>query len=532
MNAPHRTIPKVNPATGALIRDYPVTDGETIRQVVETARRLQSGWAQTDLTTRVRILARAADRLHREADAVAAIIAEEVGKPLVDALEADIAGSLGLLRYYAAIGPRRLKPRRLAPDAVSRLLLRRHRETWHPRGVIAIIAPWNYPVAIPLGGIATALMAGNAVVLKPSEHSPACGLRVAALFRDTLTELGLPSDLVQVILGDGETGHALLQESIDGVIFTGSADVGRNIRRLTAERGLWSSLELGGSDAMLILDDADPEWAASYAIWGRFSNAGQACASIKRLFIPKTLEPELLRHLREKTAQLRVGPPDDPASHLGPLISATQRERLDAQVRDALERGATCLAGGHSMDGPGWFYQPTLLDNVPPDARILREEAFGPALPILIYGDIEEAIARINDSPFGLTVSILGNAGRARALAGRFTCGTVMINEAAATNFITPCAPWGGWKDSGHGVSHGERALTDLCRLQIVSENGLACVPGFEKPPWQFARVPSGLMDRAQTLLTLCNGLFRQWEFLTPVKALRALWRHRAETKI
>lgn len=239
-----------------------------------------------------------------------------------------------------------------------------------------------------------------------------------------------------------------------------------------------------------------------------------------------------MRHLREKTAQVRVGPPEHTASHFGPLISAAQRDRLDAQVRDALDRGATLLTGGRPMEGPGWFYQPTLLSQVPPDARILQEEAFGPALPVVVYTELEEAIAQINASAFGLTVSILGSAKRAHALAGRFTCGTVMINEAAATNFITPCAPWGGWKDSGHGVSHGERALTDLCRLQIVSENGLARVPGFRKPPWQFARVQSDLSERAQTMLALCNGLFRQWRLRTGFKALRALWRHRAESKV
>ena len=527
-----RIIEKINPATGVLTCQYSMTTEPEIIQMVEKARRAQTAWAQTALNVRARLLHAVADRLYEAADSLAAIISEETGKPLSDAIESDIAGALGLLRYNANVGPRCLKSRRLAPDAMSRLIFRFHWETWHPRGVIAIISPWNYPVAIPTGSIATALMAGNAVVFKPSELAPACGLRLAALFQEVLAQTGFSPDLVQVLCGDGETGQILLQQDIQGIIFTGSSRVGRSIRMLAAERGLWSSLELGGSDAMLVLEGMNPELATSFAVWGRFSNAGQACASVKRLFVPVSIAETIITHLQEKIALLRVASPIDETAHLGPLISKIQRDILDAQVQDALHRGATLLAGGGPKTGPGWFYEPTLLRDVPPDADLMQKEAFGPVLPVIVYDDIDEAIAQINASFYGLTTSILGNPRQAQAVASRFECGSVIINDAGATNFIAACAPWGGWKESGHGVSHGEHALKELCRLQIVSENGMMQIPGFQRPPWHFSRLRRSVGKRSQVLLALANGFFRQWRFSTLVALIESLRMQRSKDKL
>lgn len=515
-----RTIAKINPATGKLIRHYPVATDLEIIQTVEKARLAQKAWACVDLKTRARFLHQVADRLYQSAEAVASIVCEEVGKPLADALEADIAGALGILRYNADSGVRCLRPRRLVPDSMSRLILRSHWETWHPRGVIAVISPWNYPIAIPAGSMATALMAGNAVVFKPSEMTPACCLRLAAIFQDVLAQEGFSPDLVQVLCGDGQTGQTLLQQAIDGLIFTGSSRVGRAIRVQTAERGLWSSLELGGSDAMLVLEGVEPDLAASFALWGRFSNAGQACASVKRLFVPLAMAEALIAALQEKIALLRVRPPSDETGHLGPLISEAQRNVLDAQVQDALVKGATLLAGGAPMPGPGWFYEPTLLSHVPVTANLMQQEAFGPVLPIIVYDSVDTAIAQINASDYGLTTSILGEPAQAHSLAGRFESGSVVINDAGATNFIAACAPWGGWKESGHGVSHGEQALKDLCRLQIVSENGMMRLPGLQRPPWHFSRLPQNPLLRSQVLLFLANGL-RQCHFASITKLVK-----------
>jgi acyl-CoA reductase-like NAD-dependent aldehyde dehydrogenase len=526
-------IEKYSPITGELLYAYPCADEQEVREACHLARDAQSAWAKVSLKKRAQALKNFCDMLYAQADAIAELIHQEVGKPIHDALETDIAAALSIVRYTARMGAKRLEPRWIPPDRLSLLLGRLHWETWHPRGVIGVIAPWNYPIAIPAGGIAAALMAGNAVVFKPSEHAPACGEALAYLLRQTLQESGYSPELLQIVQGEAQTGQSLVNADIDGLIFTGSVPVGQLLRIQTAEKGIWSSMELGGNDAMLVLEGTDPDWASSCAIWGRFQNAGQACAAIKHLYIPKGMAEDMLSRLQNKVAQLRVGPSratighSPSACHLGPLISDTQREKLHAQVRDALSKGATLIYGGQRLTGPGYFYMPTLLGNLPAKARLLKEETFGPVLSIFIYEQVEEAVRQINMSRHGLTASILGPPDLAAVWADYLECGTVVINELGLSNFALASAPWGGWKDSGHGVSHGERALTDLCRQRIVSESYLCRLPLFRKPFWQFSRderLAPGI--RAQALLSLSNA---RWPGF---RGLKALWEHRSQSKL
>lgn len=522
------TFETVNPATGLPIRRYPIAGPETVQQIIHQASSALPVWRSVSLIRRARLLRAVMRSLHARASEIAALISEETGKPLADALEADVGTALGVLGYYAKIGPDRLKPKAIQPDLISLITGRAHQETYHPRGVIAVISPWNYPLAIPASGLATALMAGNTVILKPSELTPATGLWLVNLVRETLQQQGFPSDVAQCVIGDGSTGSALTQQSIDGIIFTGSATTGQRIQQACTGRDVWASMELGGSDAMLILDGCPLETAASYALWGRYTNAGQACAAVKRLLVPRHATEAFLGHLQAKIAKLKVGPPNNPDNHVGPLISEAQLRLLDSQVQDALGKGARLLTGGKRHPGPGWFYEPTLLTDVPDNARILHEEVFGPVLPVIPYDSLDEAIQMVNASAFGLTASVFGPEAEARTIAGRLACGTVVINDVGPSNYAMPCAPWGGWKNSGSGASHGERALLDLSRVQVVSVNRLFRMPGLQKPLWHFGSQANLLPGRSKTVLAFSSAHPAIYNPLTWL----AFWQNRASTKI
>ncbi|WP_373531659.1 aldehyde dehydrogenase [Vampirovibrio sp.] len=522
-----RHIRKLNPATGQLIADYPVASEAEVEAAVLRARLAQGQWQKISLKKRAHGLKAMRNRLYQQAHKLAEIISRETGKPLGDSLEADIATALNVLSYYAEIGPQRLRPSLIQPDLLSLVTARLHHQTWHPRGVIAIIAPWNFPVAIACSGIAAALMAGNSVVLKPSELTPECGKALIAVVRDALSASGLDPEIAQIVIGDGATGAQLLAQPIDGVIFTGSRRTGQLIAQQAAERDLWCSLELGGSDAMIILEDCDLDKAASYALWGRFINAGQTCAAVKRLLVPARHEAAFLKLLASKMQRLRVGSPDQPDPQVGPLINEAQRTLIHEQVQNAIQQGAQLLQGGHHLPGPGFFYAPTLFTQVPPSARILNEECFGPVLPVIPYDTIEQAVRMANDTPFGLTASVFGPPSQARQVASLLHCGTVVINDVGPTNYALPCAPWGGWKHSGSGVSHGAAALTDLSRLQVLSENLMYGIPFMSKPLWHFGKPAQSTKDRAKTVLALAGRQNALWH----PKRWWPFWTHRSATK-
>lgn len=522
-----QTFDKINPATGKFLSQHPIATSEEVHSAVQSARMAQQSWKKVSLPERARLLKAIANALYRQADELASVISAEVGKPLTDALESDLGIAISIFRYYAATAPKALAPRRIAPDLMSVLAGRSHREVFQPRGVIGIISPWNYPLAIPASGIAACLAAGNAVVLKPSELSPETGKRLVTVIREVCKAAGVSEDLVQVVTGDASTGQALVQSAVDGLIFTGSGATGRWIEKEAAERGLWCSLELGGSDAMIVLDYCDAERAASYAVWGRFVNAGQACAAVKRLLVPERELDRWLKILRCKTSQIKVGSPDEPDCHYGPLISEKQLLLLESQVQDALEKGAELVTGGQRLAREGYFYPPTILTRIPPDARLLREETFGPVLAVIPYRTVEEAVQITNATQFGLTACVFGPDTKARRLAEQLDCGTVMINDIGASNYAMVCAPWGGWKQSGQGRSHGIRALQELSLRKVVSANARFHWPVLNKPLWLFSKdVPT--KDRAQTVLAFAS---QHLSILNPVTWL-AFWRHRSATRI
>jgi acyl-CoA reductase-like NAD-dependent aldehyde dehydrogenase len=510
------TFEKINPSTEQVLATYPVEDMAIVCRKVNTAHALFPLWHASALLTRCTVLKQIATALYQQADTLARLVSDETGKPLADALEADLGIAINVLHYYAKIAPAVLSPHSVTPDFTTRTTGYHHQITYHARGVIAVISPWNYPLSIAVSGIATALVTGCPVVLKPSELTPGTGIQLVQLIQRVLQQNNLPAELVQCVTGSAETGKALIQSSISGVIFTGSARTGLSIQQKMTERGLWSSIELGGSDAMLVLEESPIEIVSSYAVWGRFLNAGQACASVKRLFVPKKQREAWLRILKAKIEQLNLTQPANSDNqslhlvegHMGPLINHSQLTLAQSQVEEAIALGATLVTGGYRVPGSGYFYAPTLLADIPKEARVLHEEVFAPVLPVIFYTSVEQAIEDMNQSAFGLTASVFGPEKKARAIAGQLACGTVSINGNGLCNYAMPSAPWGGWKQSGTGVSHGQAALREISLQQVQSTNRCFVVPGLRKPMWHFSTSTGTAIFRAKALLDCINRQF------------------------
>lgn len=518
-----------HPATGEEIARYPIMTATQVAECIEKARNTSKQWRNSSFSIRKAVLHRVADAIVTRQEALAKRISEETGKPLHEALEGDLLPAVSLLRYYARSGPKILNPRPLPLDKTF-LMGRIHMERRVPRGVVGIISPWNFPVAIPIGGMAAALMGGNAVILKPSEVTPGTGSDLVDLFRQALqAEAPGLQDVVQLLLGDGSTGQYLTEGEIDYLIFTGSNATGRKVQAAMQLRGKEVSLELGGSDPMIVLPGADLDAAASYALWGRLTNSGQACAAVKRLFVPRAELETMAALLKTKASQLKQGPPSDPEVHIGPLVNESQLGIVDAQVQDALEKGTRCdLGGAVNRQAGGYYFAPTLLIDPPLDARVIQEEVFGPVLPVIPYDELEAAIIQANATPYGLGASVFGDAEQARQVAEQLEAGMVAINDLPLCAFANTRLSWSGRKGSGPGVSHGPRALLDTTHLQTISRNYLYDIPLFRKSFWHFGVRPDAAFSKVLFNTFSSRGLLKK---LNPALVF-ALWRNRSSKKL
>ncbi|MGH9901902.1 MAG: aldehyde dehydrogenase family protein, partial [Pyrinomonadaceae bacterium] len=339
-------------------------------------------------------------------------------------------------------------------------------------GVVGIISPWNFPWAIPLGEVVMALVAGNSVVLKPSELTPLVGLKIGEVFR----RAGLPEGLLEIVTGDGSTGAALAAAGVDKIMFTGSVATGRRVAEAAARRLTPVVLELGGKDPMIVLEDADLEAAASAAVWGAFANSGQACASVERCYVHESIALAFTARVVEKVKSLRQDVGTREGTDVGAMSSERQLRVVEEHVSEAVARGARVLAGGGRARGfeRGSFYEPTVLAGVDHTMLVMREETFGPVLPLMTFETEEEAVRLANDSPYGLTASVwTRDTGRGRRVAARVEAGTVMVNEVLYTHGIAQ-TPWGGVKQSGLGRTHGRPGLLELVAPHHVHVNRLA----------------------------------------------------------
>lgn len=456
--ADRRDLVVRSPFTGEAIGEAPILGADEVRALVDRARAAQPPWAALGPRGRSRFLLRFRERLAARAAEVAEMSSRETGKLPFEALLTDVLTTCDLARWYARRAPKVLRRRRISSGW---LLTKRGYELREPFGVVGVIGPWNFPVLNSMRAVLAALAAGNTVVWKASEMSPLSAL----LMLDLAREAGLPEDVLLVATGDGATGAALIEAGVDKISFTGSVATGRKVARAAAERLIPVSLELGGKDAMIVLSDGDIERAANTAVAGAFLNAGQICISIERVYVEAPVYDDFVRHVVRVASSLRVGADAD--ADVGALTTDAQLEIVERQIRDAVAKGARVLVGGERLPGPGRFFAPTVLVDVDHTMEIMREETFGPVLPIMKVQDAEEALRLANDSRFGLGSSVWGRAGRVLAMVPRLRAGMTCIND-ALTNGMVAGLPFGGVGESGYGALYGDHGLREMSRPRAV----------------------------------------------------------------
>ena len=455
--------PTTAPFTGEVLAQVPQSTPDDVTLAVEQARSAQRGWAARSLHERAAVLLRLHDLVLDRQREVLDLVQLESGKSRAHAYE-EVADVAIVARHYARRSAGYLASRRRA-GLVPGLTVTH--EIRHPKGVVGIIAPWNYPLTLAVSDALPALVAGNAVVLKPDSQTPLTALWAAQVLADA----GLPEGLLQVVVGEGPVIGPPLVDAVDYVCFTGSTATGRRVAARAAERLVGASLELGGKNAMYVADDVDVEVAAEGAVRACFASAGQLCVSIERLLVHEAVADDFVTAFVRRVDALRLGTALDYSADVGSLVSAPQLERVEAHVRDAVERGARVLTGGRARPDAGpLFYAPTVLDGVPAGAACYGEETFGPVVSVYRVASDDEAVRRANDTPYGLNASVwTADAARGRHIARRISAGTVNVNEGYVATWGSVGAPMGGMKDSGLGRRHGAEGITKYTESQTVS---------------------------------------------------------------
>jgi acyl-CoA reductase-like NAD-dependent aldehyde dehydrogenase len=468
-----REIISYDPATGEKIGRAPLTSPEEVKQAVAQARQAQPAWASQTFKQRGRVILQARELMLAERDEIATLVSRETGKPAAEAVSMEIVPTLDAMHYFAHATEELLRPQKIDIGQYG-LMGRTSTILYRPLGVVGIISPWNFPLATPADEVVMALMAGNAVVLKPSELTPLIALKLGDIFR----RAGLPTGLLEILIGDGSVGAALIDARVDKIMFTGSVATGKRVAEAAAKYLTPVVLELGGKDPMIVLADADLEMAARGAVWGAFANSGQACASVERCYVEETIAPKFIAQVVRETRRLKQGLGTEDAVDVGAMSNERQLQIVVDHVNEAKQRGAQILTGGQrGTNSAGYFYEPTVLTNVNHDMTIMRDETFGPVLPVMTFKTEDEAVALANDSVFGLTASVwTKNIARGKRIAERIEAGTVMVNEVVYTHGIAQ-TPWGGVKESGYGRTHGRLGLLELVYPQHIHVNRMSFLP-------------------------------------------------------
>ena len=449
-----------SPASNAPLGEIAVAVASDVTDAVERARKAQAEWAETSFRERRSVLERGLRHLVDHADAFVDVIVSETGKPREEALAVEVLAACDAMQFYAKNAGRILADRTVP---VHLMKTKKLKISYRPLGVVGIITPWNFPFLLALNPTVQALMAGNAVILKPSEATPFSG----QLVERVLKEAGLPEGVFTLLQGDGETGRALVEAGLAKISFTGSVETGRRVAEACGRQLVPCTLELGGKDPMIVCADADLDRAAAGAVYGAFANSGQVCVSTERVYVVDEVADEFTRKVVQRTAELRQGP--DGEADLGPLIHGPQLEIIERHVADARAGGARVLAGGRKNPAfEGTYYEPTVLADVTQDMAIMREETFGPVLPLLRVRDEAEALSLANDSRYGLGANVwTRDRHKGVELAKKVESGSVVVNDCMLTYGVAE-APFGGRKDSGIGQVNGETGLRSYCHAQSI----------------------------------------------------------------
>jgi acyl-CoA reductase-like NAD-dependent aldehyde dehydrogenase len=442
----------INPATEEVHAEAPECTSEQLDAAMEAAHKAYADWRANEQARR-ECLRRAAEAVSLATDELAPILTAEQGKPIGEA-QAEAIGASIWFSYFADL---EIPSEVIQDDGWARVeVLRR------PLGVVAAITPWNFPLALASWKIAPALLAGNTMVLKPSPFTPLATLRLGELLAEVL-----PAGVLNVVSGGDELGQWMTAHPVVRKIsFTGSVAAGKHVAASAAPDLKRVTLELGGNDPAIVLDDVDPGRIGERLFWGAFANNGQVCSAIKRVYVPEALHDQVVEALAAQARSVQVGDGASESTQLGPINNKPQFDRVNELVSDAVARGGQAVVGGAPMDGPGYFFEPTILTGVADGTRIVDEEQFGPALPVIPYRDLDEALARANATHFGLSGSVWsGDVERASSVASQLECGTAWVNSHLA---ISPSQPFGGAKWSGIGVENGSWGLLGFTEIQVL----------------------------------------------------------------
>ncbi len=459
-SAPTRQISVKNPVSGELIGSVPVTTPAEVEQAVQRARAAQPAWEQLGVKRRARLLRDWADAVLKDQANLMQIIRRETGKNDSGAF-VELAVLDNITNYYAHIAPHLLRPQ---TRRASFPLIHRARVYYRPYGVAGFITPWNYPYLNGLGDLVPALIAGNAAVLKPSEITPYTALYAVEM----MVKVGVPREVVQVVTGDGQTGAALI-DYVDTIALTGSTATGRKVAARAAERLIPYSLELGGKDPLIVLNDARLEEAVAGTLRSALENAGQACVSVERVYVEAGIYDAFIRRISQRVQEVTIGSGSGFSVCMGCMTNEREVLRTEEHIRDAVAKGAKVLYGGQRRPDLGaLFFEPTILIDVDHSMKVMTEETFGPVVPIMRVRDADEAIRLANDSDYGLSASIYtGDLRRGEQLAQRIESGDVAINRPQMV-FGTPSLPMGGVKQSGVGRRNGPEGLLRFVRPQSI----------------------------------------------------------------
>lgn len=457
----------INPATLEKIGEVKLFNHEDVCVAVENASLAQKEWEQLGFDKRKKYLLKLIDVIQENLDDIASLISKETGKPILEALGNDIMPVMDLIYYFAHKSEKLLRKEKIKLGKWGVLGRKSHLE-FYPIGVIGVISPWNFPFSIPMGEVAMALMVGNTVVLKPSEYTSLVGVKI----KELIEKAGFPKNVFQLVTGGGEVGAALVGSGVDKIAFTGSVNTGKKIMSAAAETLTPVTLELGGKDPFIVFKDANLDVASSAAVWGAFCNSGQVCASVERVYVEEEVKEKFEKLVVEKTKMIRQGLGDSFDTDMGSMTAKMQIDKVVAQVEDAKAKGAKILCGGEkNSDFKGYFFKPTVLTDVDESFAIIKEETFGPVLPIMIFQTEDEVIKKANDSEYALNAYVwTSDMKKAKRIASQIVAGTVNINESLFTHAL-PQTPWGGPKQSGIGRTHGAMGLLDLVEVRHVHLN-------------------------------------------------------------